>query len=58
MTNKEDEMIHGVAIEGCLGAFSYQRPAISITERIGDKEVIREFATSDDYKAWKELQGG
>ena len=35
---------------------AYQRPAIVITDRIGDAESTIEFATAADYKAWKELE--
>lgn len=35
---------------------AYQRPAIVITERVGEAESTLEFATAADYKAWKELQ--
>ena len=31
-------------------------PAITVTERIGDAEIVTEFATAADYAAWKELQ--
>ena len=44
----------------CGGASAYvsvyQRPAIVITERVGEAESTIEFATAADYKAWKELQ--
>ena len=35
---------------------AYQRPAIVITELVGEAESTFEFATAADYKAWKELQ--
>ena len=47
----------GVACGGASAYISaYQRPAIVITERVGEAESTLEFATAADYKAWKELE--
>lgn len=46
----------GDEIKVGLSAIELARPAIIITERDGDKEITHEFATSEDYKAWKELE--
>ena len=45
-------------VGGTVSSFlsSYERPAIVITDRIGDAESTIEFATAADYKAWKELE--
>lgn len=45
-------------VGGTVSSFlsAYERPAIIITDRIGDAESTLEFATAADYKAWKELQ--
>lgn len=31
-------------------------PAIVIIKRAGSVEEVMEFATADDYKAWKEIE--
>lgn len=36
--------------------FSYKAPAIMITERNGDVEKVLEFATADDYAAYKRIE--
>lgn len=36
--------------------FSYKAPAIMITERNGDTEKVLEFATADDYAAYKRIE--
>ncbi len=36
--------------------FSYKAPAIMITERNGDNEKVLEFATADDYAAYKRIE--
>lgn len=56
---EEDKEIHSPDYEAGFGVESivYQRPAIVIIERSGEAEITREFATKEDYKAWKELQG-
>lgn len=36
--------------------FSYKAPAIMITERNGDIEKVLEFATADDYAAYKRIE--
>jgi hypothetical protein len=36
--------------------FSYKAPAIIITERNGDVEKVLEFATADDYAAYKQIE--
>lgn len=36
--------------------FSYKAPAIMITERNGDIEKVLEFATVDDYDAYKRIE--
>lgn len=45
-------------VGGIVSSFlsAYERPAIVITDRIGDAESTIEFATAADYKAWKELE--
>lgn len=35
---------------------AYHRPAIVITERVGEAESTLEFTAAADYKVWKELQ--
>ena len=47
------EMIQGIR-SSLIPA--YQMPAIRITESCGESEITREFATADDYRAWKELE--
>lgn len=47
------EMIKGIQ---CSLIPAYQMPAIRITESCGESEVTHEFATADDYRAWKELE--
>ena len=39
-----------------LSSIDFKRPAIVITERDGDKELVYEFYTIKAYKAWKELK--
>ena len=36
--------------------FSYKAPAIMITERNGDIEKVLEFATAEDYAAYKRIE--
>lgn len=36
--------------------FSYKAPAIMITERNGDNENVLEFATAEDYAAYKRIE--
>lgn len=36
--------------------FSYKSPAIMITERNGDIEKVLEFATAEDYAAYKRIE--
>lgn len=36
--------------------FSYKAPAIMITERNGNIETVLEFATADDYAAYKRIE--
>lgn len=35
---------------------NYKAPAIMITERNGDTEKVLEFATADDYAAYKRIE--
>lgn len=44
------------SISPSLGSFSYKSPAIMITERNGDIEKVLEFATADDYAAYKRIE--
>ena len=46
---EEIEMLHG-----CVPI--YERPAIIITEQVGDDCVITEFATKEDYGYYKSLE--
>jgi hypothetical protein len=51
MDNHEEEieMLHG-----CVPI--YERPAIIITERVGNAYVITEFSTKEDYGYYKSLE--
>ena len=49
-------LVGGIVGEVSSFISAYERPAIVITDRIGDAESTIEFATSADYKAWKELE--
>ena len=49
-------LVGGIVGEASALLSAYERPAIVITDRIGDAESTIEFATAEDYKAWKELQ--
>lgn len=39
----------------CSTVFSHKAPAIMITECNGDTEKVLEFATADDYAAYKRI---
>jgi hypothetical protein len=39
-----------------VSAFQFQQPAIRITERIGESEIVYEYATLEDYKGWREIE--
>ena len=63
MDAKKDEirgnaspLVGGIVGETSAFLSAYERPAIVITDRIGDAESTIEFATAADYKAWKELE--
>ena len=59
MENKENIEIASGEIGfsvGSVGCMPLRTPAITIIKRVGDTEIIHEFATADDYKAWKELE--
>ena len=49
-------LVGGIVGEVSSFISAYERPAIVITDRIGDAESVIEFATAADYKAWKELE--
>ena len=49
-------LVGGIVGEASALLSAYERPAIVITDRIGDAESTIEFATAADYKAWKELE--
>lgn len=53
MDNHEEE---SDCVSGFIEGFEYQRPAISITEKVGDSEITTDFATLEDYAGWKALQ--
>lgn len=58
MESKESiEIASGeVGLGFSVGCMPTVIPAIVIINRCGDVEKVMEFATSDDYKAWKELE--
>lgn len=39
-------------------SFNYKLPAIRIIERYGRKEIELEFATAEDYAAYKRIEDG
>ena len=49
-------LVGGIVGEVSSFISAYERPAIVMTERVGEAESTIEFATAADYKAWKELQ--
>ena len=51
-----NETLHVEDIKVGLSSIDFKRPAIVITERDGDKELIYEFYTIKAYRAWKELK--
>ena len=53
---EESPLVGGIVGETSALLSAYERPAIVITERVGDAESTIEFATAADYKAWKELE--
>jgi hypothetical protein len=50
---QNDEQVVGQLISQVL---PYERPAIVITNRVGDSEETLEFRTHEDYAAWKALE--
>lgn len=54
--SNEKEGLAANSISPSLGSFSYKSPAIMITERNGDIEKVLEFATADDYAAYKRIE--
>ena len=54
--SNEKEGLAVNSISSSIGNFSYKAPAIIITERNGDTEKVLEFATAEDYAAYKRIE--
>lgn len=54
--SNEKEGLAVNSISSSLGSFSCKTPAIMITERSGAIEKVIEFATAEDYAAYKRIE--
>lgn len=55
MSNEKEGLGTEFAPQSVEG-FNYKLPAIRIVERYGRKEIELEFATADDYAAYKRIE--
>lgn len=54
--SNEKEGLAVNSISSSIGNFCYKAPAIMIAERNGDNEKVLEFATAEDYAAYKRIE--
>lgn len=54
--NNEKEGLDADFASQSVEGFNYKLPAIRITERYGRKEIELEFATAEDYAAYKRIE--
>lgn len=55
MSNEKEDLAVN-SISSSIGNFCHKAPAIMITERNGDDEKVLEFATAEDYAAYKRIE--